>query len=293
MPAPKRSSTSSKSSPAAKPAAKRTRAAAKSGAKATATSTRGAAGRTATQAKSGATKTANAAKAGATKTKRAARSGGASGAAKTAGRAAAGTAKSARSGAKGTATAARAGGKQVRTTARRSATSTRRASGGSESVASVAEQLAKGAITPRDVVMLTRDRIQDTLDDAASRGRVTRKDANDLVAELVRRGRQQSDDLISELEQLMDRGLGQLEAATRRALKAEPVDRLVRSADRARRSVGVGPSFPILGYDDLNAGQVQSRLGELSKPDLRKVLTHERNNANRKSVVGALEKAIG
>ena len=56
---------------------------------------------------------------------------------------------------------------------------------------------------------------------------------------------------------------------------------------------GVGPSFPILGYDDLNANQVQSRLGGLSKPELRKVLTYERNNANRKSVTGAVEKAIG
>jgi hypothetical protein len=157
----------------------------------------------------------------------------------------------------------------------------------------VVEQLARGTIKPRDVVMLTRDRIQETLDDAASRGRVTRKDANDLAAELVRRGRSQGDDLLSELEQLVGRGRTQVEAATRRARKAEPVDRVVRSADRARRMVGVGPSFPILGYDELNASQVQSRLSELKKPELRKVLTYERNNANRKSVVGALEKAIG
>jgi hypothetical protein len=57
--------------------------------------------------------------------------------------------------------------------------------------------------------------------------------------------------------------------------------------------VGVGPSFPILGYDDLNANQIQSRLGDLTKPELRKVLTYERNNADRKSVVDRLEKAIG
>jgi len=169
----------------------------------------------------------------------------------------------------------------------------RRASGGSETIASIAEQITRGAIKPRDVVMLTRDRIQEILDDAASRGRVTRKDANDLVAELVRRGREQSDELVGDFESFVGKGVEQLEAVTKRARKAEPVDRLVRGADRARRVAGVGPSFPILGYDDLNAGQVQSRLSELSKPELRKVLTYERNNANRKSVTGSLEKAIG
>ena len=58
-------------------------------------------------------------------------------------------------------------------------------------------------------------------------------------------------------------------------------------------TAGVGPSFPILGYDELTAAQVQSRLSELKKPELRNVLTYERNHANRKSVTGALEKAIG
>jgi hypothetical protein len=141
--------------------------------------------------------------------------------------------------------------------------------------------------------MLTRDRIQETLDEAASRGRVTRKDANELVAELVRRGRQESNDLLGELEALVGRGRGQLESATKRARKAQPVDRIVRGADRVRRTAGVGPSFPIIGYDELNVSQVRSRLGELRKPDLRKVLTYERKHANRKSVVSALEKAIG
>ena len=136
--------------------------------------------------------------------------------------------------------------------------------------------------------MLTRDRIRETLDDAASRGRVTRKDADDLVSELVRRGRSQSEDFRSEIESL----LGRVETATKRARSSKPVDRLVRGADRARRAAGVGPSFPIIDYDNLNAGQIQSRLKDLSKPELRKVLTYERKNANRKTVVGAIEKAL-
>jgi polyhydroxyalkanoate synthesis regulator phasin len=157
---------------------------------------------------------------------------------------------------------------------------------------SVPEQLARGQINPRDVVMLTRERIQEALDDAAARGRVTRKDANDLVGELVRRGRQQGDDLRAEVDKWLERGRSQLEAATARARRSETVDRVIREADRARRSVGVGPSFPIVGYDELNARQVQSRLSGLSKPELRKVLDYERSHANRKTVTGALEKAL-
>jgi polyhydroxyalkanoate synthesis regulator phasin len=159
-------------------------------------------------------------------------------------------------------------------------------------VISIAEQLVKGTASPKDVVMLTREHIQEALDDAASRGRVTRKDANELVAELVRRGRSGGDDVVSELEALLGKGRNQLESATKRAKRSEPVDRIVRGADRARRAAGVGSSFPISGYSDLNVSQVQARLKELSKPELRKVLTYERNHANRKSVVGAIEKSL-
>jgi hypothetical protein len=159
-------------------------------------------------------------------------------------------------------------------------------------VISIAEQLVKGSVTPKDVVLLTRERIQETLDDAASRGRVTRKDANELVAELVRRGRSGGDDVVSEIEGLLGKGRDQIGSATKRAAHSEPVDRIVRGADRARRAAGVGSSFPISGYADLNVSQVQARLKELSKPELRKVLTYERGHANRKSVVGVIEKSL-
>ena len=268
--------------------AKATKAAARSGAKSTRTSARKGAAKTATQAKSGASKTRSTAKSGAAKTASAAKSTARSAAttAKTAGAAAAGTTRAARAGAKGTATAASSGAKNTRTSAKAASTSTKRASGGG--VMSVAEQLAQGSVKPKDVLMLTRAHIQEAMDDAAARGRVTRKDANDLVTELVRRGRGQGNDLVKEIESL----LGKAGAATKRARGSDPVDRIVRGADRARRAAGVGPSFPILGYDDLNAAQVQSRIKELKKPELRKVLTYERKHADRKSVVGALEKAL-
>lgn len=257
MPAPKRTSSRTTTSSASKPAAKRTATAARSGAKGTATSAKKATSRTATQAKSGASKTAGSAKSGAAKTKR----------------------------------AAQTGAKQTRTTAKSAATKAKRASGSDDS-ASVAEQLAKGTLKPADVLILTRERVQEALDEAASRGRVTRKDANDLVTELVNRGRHHGDEFRKELDNLIERGRGQLESASKRARRAPVADRIVRGADRARRAAGVGPSFPILGYDDLNASQIQSRIGELSKPDARKVLSYEKSHANRKTVTSALEKAL-
>jgi hypothetical protein len=94
------------------------------------------------------------------------------------------------------------------------------------------------------------------------------------------------------LGQLLDRGRDQLEAATKKARSTEPVDRIVRTADRARRTVGVGPTFPILGYDDLTAAHVVGRLGPLTPPQLRKVRDYERRHANRKTVLEAIEAAL-
>jgi hypothetical protein len=55
----------------------------------------------------------------------------------------------------------------------------------------------------------------------------------------------------------------------------------------------VGPAFPILGYDDLTAAQVQSRLEDLSTAELRKVRDYERRNANRKSVLDSIAARLG
>jgi hypothetical protein len=54
----------------------------------------------------------------------------------------------------------------------------------------------------------------------------------------------------------------------------------------------VGPSFPILGYDDLTAAQVNARLKGLSPTELRRVRDYERRHANRKSVLEAIERAL-
>jgi polyhydroxyalkanoate synthesis regulator phasin len=162
-----------------------------------------------------------------------------------------------------------------------------------EGLSNLAEQLANRIIKPLGLVVLSRERIQETLDEAAERGRLTRTDANELVSVLVERGRQQTDELLSDLERLLGRGRQQLDTATRKARRSEPLDRLVRGADRARRTVGVGPSFPIIGYDELTSGQVQIRLGNLSHVELRKVREYERGHANRKSVLTTIDKLLG
>jgi hypothetical protein len=143
------------------------------------------------------------------------------------------------------------------------------------------------------LVVLSRERIQETLEEAAERGRVTRSDANELAALLIQRGRQQTDELVGDLDRLLGRGRQQLDSATLRARRSKPVDRLVRGADRARRSVGVGPSFPIIGYDELTVPQVRQRLGKLERTELRKVRDYERRHANRKSVLTQIEKLLG
>ncbi len=162
----------------------------------------------------------------------------------------------------------------------------------SDGSSSLAEQLVNRIIKPLGLVVLSRERIQEILDDAAARGRVTRSDANDLAAELVKRGRQQTDQLLSDVERVLGRCRQQLGSASLRARRSESLDLLLRSADRARRTVGTGPSLPILGYDELTATQVQGRLAGLSPAELRKVRDYERRHANRKSVLTTIDRLL-
>lgn len=164
-------------------------------------------------------------------------------------------------------------------------------------VSSVHEILVRSVLAPVNAVMLTAERIQAAMDEAVERGRMTRDDANDLVLELVKTGRRQTEDLLAELDALLGRGRGSLEnaasEAAARARRAPGGERVAREVDRARRAAGIGSPFPILGYDDLTARQVTERLADLTPPELRKVRDHERRHANRKSVLGALEKRLG
>jgi hypothetical protein len=137
--------------------------------------------------------------------------------------------------------------------------------------------------TLRKGVVLTAEGVKATLDDAVRRGRITRQDATELSQSLLSAGRSQADGFRSDLEQLLGRG------RDRAALSS---DRVLQEVDRARRRVGVGPSFPITLYDELNATQIVSRLKDLTPAQLRKVRDYERRNDNRKSVLGAIEKQL-
>jgi polyhydroxyalkanoate synthesis regulator phasin len=128
-------------------------------------------------------------------------------------------------------------------------------------------------LNPLDAVVITRERLQEVLDDAVGRGRMTRDDAGDLLAELIRRGRRQTDDLLRDIE-------GAITA---------PAERVIREVGRA---TGLGSAFPIMGYDDLTAAQVTDRLVDLTPADLRVVRDYEKRNANRKSVLAAVERKL-
>ena len=174
----------------------------------------------------------------------------------------------------------------------RSQSSRQQAPGFADGVGGFLEQLVNTMLRPLDIVMISRQRIQETLDEAAERGRVTRSDANELVSELIRRGRQQTEELLEEFERLLGRGRGQLGSAGRRARRSDSVDQLVRVADRARRAAGAGSSTPISGYDELTASQVNKRLTDLSRAELRRIREYESRHANRKSVLDAIDRAL-
>jgi polyhydroxyalkanoate synthesis regulator phasin len=164
----------------------------------------------------------------------------------------------------------------ARQTARKKGAATRNRGGSAPTDPPLREQLAR-YLDPREVVVLTRDRVQEAVDDAVERGRMTRNDATALVTALFERGRTQTDDLITQLE----------------AVVSGTPTRIVREVDRARRVTGLGSNFPITGYDDLTAAEVGERLGDLSAPELRKIRDYERRNANRKSVLQNIERKLG
>ncbi|HEX6696990.1 MAG TPA: hypothetical protein VF080_09355 [Solirubrobacteraceae bacterium] len=189
-------------------------------------------------------------------------------------------AKSARAASKPAAKSARGAGKP---TAKKRAAPSRPAAAPASAEEAVRANLSALRDTLRKGVVLTADGVKSTLDDAVKRGRITRKDATELTQSLLSAGRSQADGFRSDLEQLLGRG------RDRAALSS---DRVLQEVDRARRRVGVGPSFPITLYDELNASQVVSRLKELTPAQLRKVRDHEKRHDNRKSVLSAIERRL-
>ena len=155
------------------------------------------------------------------------------------------------------------------------------------------------------------------MQDAAKRGRMTVDDAQKLADTIVRRARKETSDVVKDLEQLIGRGRAEVEQAAGTARKRgegaardarkqvgeatskarsrarKTADPALAQVDRVRRTAGVGASFPVTGYDDLTAAQVESRLTTLTPAELRKVRDHEKRNANRKTVLNAINAKLG
>jgi polyhydroxyalkanoate synthesis regulator phasin len=149
-------------------------------------------------------------------------------------------------------------------------------------------------------VTISRERLQEVVDDAVRHGRMTRGDAEEMVGRLVTRGREQAEDLISQLESLLSQVREAPERARRemsgRAKKARKravgaADQPLAQADRVRRAARV-PGFPITAYDQLSIRQIDRRLQELSRKELRKVRDYEQSNKARKGVLRSVDRKL-
>jgi polyhydroxyalkanoate synthesis regulator phasin len=149
-------------------------------------------------------------------------------------------------------------------------------------------------------ITISRERLQEVVDDAVRRGRMTRGDAEEMVGRLATRGREQAEDLLAQLERLLsqvrevpDKAKQEVgdraETARKRAVGA--VDKPLASADRVRRAARV-PGFPITAYDQLSIRQIDRRLQELSRVELRKVRDYERGNKARKGLLRSLDRKL-
>jgi hypothetical protein len=149
-------------------------------------------------------------------------------------------------------------------------------------VAAVRDLVRRSVLAPLNAVLLTRRHIEEVVDDAVVRGRMTRDDAQQLVQTLLQRGARQTEDFLADLERLLGRG--------RPVENAAPVDAGARGG--ARQGSRGRASVPIAGYDDLSAQQVQERLDGLSPAELRKLRDYERRHANRKTVLDRIERKL-
>ena len=160
-------------------------------------------------------------------------------------------------------------------------------------------------------VTISRDLLQEVVDDAVRRGRMTRRDAEELVGRLLTRGREQADELIRELDRLVEPVRSGIEtrtgpareraadAATRareettRAAKRvrDAADQPLARADRARRRARIG-GFPITAYDQLSVRQINGRLPELTREQLERVHEYERSKKARKGILQQIERRL-
>lgn len=135
-------------------------------------------------------------------------------------------------------------------------------------------------------VTVSRERLQEVLDDAVGRGRMTRRDAESVISELIDKGRRHRDALLEELERLGKQVGKHSERVARQA--REVTEKPLAKAERKLRSRRPAP-FPIPDYDELNAVEVRKRLAGLSPEQLRAVREREERGKARKTVLAAID----
>lgn len=116
------------------------------------------------------------------------------------------------------------------------------------------EAVAKGVAVPFD-------RLQEALEDAVRRGRMQRRDAEELAAKLL-------------------------------ATVGGGVQDLVGNVVRGLGGEAPAGALPIDDYETLTAAQITQRLDGLSDAQLRRVRDHEVHHANRVSVLRAIDKRL-
>ena len=136
-------------------------------------------------------------------------------------------------------------------------------------VAGVRDRLVRGVLSPVSAVLLTRRHIEEVLDDAVARGRMTRADAQEMAQSLVSRSARATDDLLSDIERMLGGRGDSLDTPTEG-----------------------GGSQPIPGYDDLSAAQVLERLDGLTPAELRKLRDYEARHGNRKTVLDKINRKL-
>jgi (2Fe-2S) ferredoxin len=117
--------------------------------------------------------------------------------------------------------------------------------------------------------LITRKSIEEVVEDAVKRGRMTRADAQDIISSLLARGARVTDDLLGDVERLLGNSAAFVEGES-----------------------GSPALLPIEGYDDLSAAQVQERLDGLTRAELSRLRDYEQRNANRKTVLERIDRKL-
>jgi polyhydroxyalkanoate synthesis regulator phasin len=140
---------------------------------------------------------------------------------------------------------------------------------GTGKVASARGRILRSLLSPLNAVLLTRRHIEEVLDDAVARGRMTRSDAQEMAQTLLSRSARATDDFLADLERMLG-GRG----------------------DSLESTPAVERGLPISGYDDLSAAQVQEHLDGLTPAELRRLRDYEARHANRKTVLDRIDRKL-